>query len=74
MNPKLWFASGLICWAALLVQIGQGVDFSIVGTSLVATGATATTTWAAGPAILAGLLLAKVVGLSLFPVSFLQVF
>ena len=70
MNPKVLVASGLFCWAALLFQLGQGVDWSIAGGTLIATGATATTTWAAGPAILAGLLLAKVVGLGIFAVRF----
>ena len=69
MNPKVLLASGLFCWAALLVQFGQGVDISFAGGTLIAAGSTATTTWAAGPAILAGLLLAKVVGLGIFAVS-----
>ena len=74
MNPKTLFALGLLSWSSFLIQqslavFDGGASIALVGGSLVATSSTATATWAAGPAILAGLLLAKVVGLGIFSVS-----
>ncbi len=72
MNPKVLLACGLLTWAACLIQLGQGFGFDSLslgaGGTLIAVSGGATTTWAAGPAILAGLLLAKVVGLGIFAV------
>ena len=62
MNTKLLFISALVSTYAVSIN---GVDWSLAGGTLVATGTSATSTFALGPALLAGLLVAKVFGLGL---------
>ena len=75
MNPKILIIFGVICIHAVLIN---GVDWSLAGGTLIATGASSTSAFALGPALVAGLLVAKVFGLGLlvrnhlFFLSFIQ--
>ena len=62
MNPKILIISVVLCIHAVSIN---GVDWSLAGGTLIATGTSATSTFALGPALLAGLLVAKVFGLGL---------
>ena len=62
MNPKILIIFGVLCIHAISIN---GVDWSLAGGTLIATGASTTSTFALGPALVAGLLVAKVFGLGL---------
>ena len=62
MNPKILIIFGVLCIHAISIH---GVDWSLAGGTLIATGASSTSAFALGPALVAGLLVAKVFGLGL---------
>ena len=62
MNTKTLLIFGVISACAVSIH---GVDWSLAGGTLIATGTGATSTFALGPALVAGLLVAKVFGLGL---------
>ena len=62
MNTKILSIFGVLSACAVSIH---GVDWSLAGGTLIATGTGATSTFALGPALVAGLLVAKVFGLGL---------
>ena len=68
MNPKILIIFGVLCIHAISIN---GVDWSLAGGTLIATGASTTSTFALGPALVAGLLVAKVFGLGLLVRNYL---
>ena len=69
MNTKILLIFGVLSACAVSIH---GVDWSLAGGTLIATGTGATSTFALGPALVAGLLVAKVFGLGLL-VSILNI-